>query len=204
MNKPVSPLCGHSICKSCMKRNMDVQIQKQPQYTCSICQQPYEARELQTNLIVLGMISKIKIKCLNEGCTWEGQHDEKEEHHKKCEFYIIVCPNGCLKKHIRGDMDGHMVHCKYQKLPCQYCSLQVRRYALEEHEKNCRDKPSPCPLGCGLNFPRLVKKDQTKNMNREGWGRGYPFNGRNARNFENGRGFLFQDGYTVGTSRTVV
>ena len=158
MNKPVSPLCGHSVCMSCMKTDIDAQMQRNSQCVCSICSKPFVARELLTNFIVLGMISKIKIKCLNEGCTWEGQHDEKEEHHKRCEFCSIVCPNGCRRKLIRRDLDRHNVHCKYQTLPCQYCSLRVRRFAWEEHEKNCRDRPSPCPLGCGVDFSRLVLK----------------------------------------------
>ena len=164
MNKPVSPLCGHSVCTSCMKRDIDVQMQRRSQCTCSICAKPFVASELLNNFIVLGMISKIKIKCVNEGCTWEGRHDEKEVHHKTCEFCTIVCPNGCRRELIRGDLDGHNVHCKYQTLPCRYCSLPIRRFALEEHERNCRDRPSPCPLGCGENFPRLVeKRDGKKN-----------------------------------------
>ena len=158
MNKPVSPLCGHSVCKSCMKTDIDVQMQRNSQCVCSTCSIPFVARELQTNFIVLGMISKVKIKCLNVGCTWEGQHDEKEVHHKTCEYCVVVCPNGCRKKFIRRDLDAHNAHCKHQTLPCQYCNLGIKRFALEEHEKSCRNRPSPCPLGCGMDFPRLVKK----------------------------------------------
>ena len=154
MNKPVSPPCGHSICMFCMKRDIDMQMQSKSQCTCFICTKPFGARELVTNSVVLGMISKIKIKCLNEDCTWEGKHGEKEEHHQKCKFGIIVCPNGCRKKLIRGDLDGHNVRCKYRTLPCQYCSLQVRRFAFGDHERNCRERPSPCQLGCGVNYPR--------------------------------------------------
>ena len=84
----------------------------------------HKTRELVSNSVVLGIISKIKIKCLNEGCTWEGKHGEKEEHYQKCKFGIIVCPNGCRKKLIRGDLDGHNARfpasiavCKYEDLP---------------------------------------------------------------------------------------
>ncbi|XP_078383160.1 TNF receptor-associated factor 5-like isoform X1 [Oculina patagonica] len=158
MNLPVSLTCGHTACKECIKKMMEEQRNRDNQqpsrHICFNCQTAFAAVQLKKNIVLYKLIGKIKIRCTNNGCSWKGQQEDMEKHFKECEWCKITCPAGCRLRLFRHSLDTHLETCKYQKVPCSYCGVHVRRFAFGEHESNCTDKPSPCPLGCAEYLPR--------------------------------------------------
>lgn len=147
MNQPVSISCGHSACKACLQESI-----AKNKKTCPICRVNID--NLNTNIAVKAMISKIKVRCANSGCSWVGKHHEKENHSDNCPFLLMRCPNGCIGSQPRSALDQHLTACPYQRLPCGYCNVGVPRYHLEPHMENCPESPRLCPLQCGERLPR--------------------------------------------------
>lgn len=154
MNRPVSLQCGHSACKCCVERMIEMQ-HTSPQNKCFVCKKIFKPDQIQVNFVVNALISKMKITCTNDDCSWEGRHEQKEEHCDNCQLCLVVCQNGCFTRHIiRRNLEEHLNLCQYQKVPCRHCTRGIRRCSLAEHEGSCTETPSQCPLACGDSFPR--------------------------------------------------
>ena len=151
MNKPVSLICGHSACQACLKEQW-----KNMQKTCAICRKVFSLEQLKINVTLNALVKNVPVKCMNNDCKWVGRQEEMEDHFKSCPFLPLDCPNGCTFSHRRGNLEEHLVSCPYKQVPCQFCSKGISRFALQNHEKNCEEKPLPCPLECHERFPRSV------------------------------------------------
>ena len=155
MNKAFSLPCGHSACKECLVKMAQMRHQAVPK-TCPVCTTSFAGQQLRTNVIVNGLISKVKVICTNNGCSWTGEQGKKEEHYDKCPFLIVGCPNGCPSTYLRGRIGHHLANCPNQRVECKFCKNEIRRVRLATHERNCTETPRACPLGCGDNLPRFV------------------------------------------------
>ena len=150
MNEPVSLSCGHSACKACLLER----IAKQ-RTTCPLCRViQIDANNLNPNIAVKATISKINVRCTNNGCSWTGQHSEKENHWGTCPFMLVECPNGCVGHRQRAALNEHLAACPYEKVPCTFCSVGVPRFYHDTHMENCDQGPLLCPLQCGERLPR--------------------------------------------------
>ena len=111
------------------------------------------------------MLKAFKVKCPNssEGCEWQGELGDAEEHlQKTCQHQKLDCPNGCgaekmeytqLQKHSR-------YRCPNRSYKCPHCDHRgVYKDVTTTHYTNCEDFPLPCPAGCGLR-----RKRKRKNM----------------------------------------
>lgn len=151
MNQPVSMTCGHSACKACLHTMMyNTTLRK----TCPLCRERITPGNLNINIAVRALISKIIVRCINVGCEWVGEHRNINDHSVNCQFMLVNCPNGCIEKYRRSGMDEHLAVCPSQRLPCGFCNVGVSRRDLGTHEKNCPDGPRQCPLECGERMQR--------------------------------------------------
>ena len=156
MNRPVSLLCGHSGCQECIHQLISNQSGGGREKVCAVCREPINEHMLNISIPLSSVISKLNVKCTNVGCTWVGEHGSKERHQETCSFLLLECPNGCPGSHLRDSLERHLEICPQEKVPCKYCTAEVERYILDQHEPTCQEKPGPCPLNCGHNLPRSV------------------------------------------------
>ena len=156
MNRPVSLLCGHSGCQECLQQLISTQSGGGREKACAVCRAKINEQTLNISIPLCSVISKLTVQCTNVGCTWVGEHGCKERHQEICSFLLMECPNGCAGSHLRDSIQHHLKICPKEKVPCKHCTAEVERCKLDLHEPTCQEKPGPCPLNCGHNFPRLV------------------------------------------------
>ena len=76
-----------------------------------------------------------------EYCQRTGPAKDLEEHHKKCDKYILQCPNECEEKLTRGEVAEHNETCPKLALACPFeglvqCSENpINREDIPEHNK---------------------------------------------------------------------
>ena len=156
MNRAVSLLCGHSGCQECIHQLISNQSGGGREKACAVCREPINEHMLNISIPLSSVISELNVKCTNVGCSWVGEHGSKERHQETCSFLLLECPNGCPGSHLRDSLERHLEICPQEKVPCKYCTAEVERYILDQHEPTCQEKPGPCPLNCGHNLPRSV------------------------------------------------
>ena len=154
VNQPVSTsCCGQLFCENCIK----------DQHPCPTCRKRFIIKPEAGSA---RLMKAFKVKCPNssEGCEWQGDLGDAEEHlEKNCQYGDVVCPNGCGKKMKCNLLQNHIEHdCPQRVYKCPHCDQWG---AYEEvttvHFTNCRDFPLPCPAGCRL---RRKRKRKRKNM----------------------------------------
>ena len=151
MHQPVGIACGHSACKACLEEMI---AKSNYQATCPTCRHAIEPGQLNINIATRALISRIRVKCTNDGCEWVGQNQEKEKHRDTCPFMLMTCANGCIGVYRRNELDQHLAACPYQLVPCVFCNAGVPRFHLDTHVENCPEGPRLCPLQCGERLPR--------------------------------------------------
>lgn len=66
--------CGHTFCLDCIETTV-----------CQICDKKIVVK--QKDLIAIGMINELKVKCLNQGCPFNGSYEEYlHDHGKNCKL----------------------------------------------------------------------------------------------------------------------
>ena len=153
MNQPVSMPFGQSACKTCLEEMLSKSVRGK---TCPLCRETINPGKLNINLAVRALISRIGVRCINVGCTWNGEHCDMKNHSDICQLMVLQCPNGCNESHPRERLDHHLAACPYQKMPCRFCKVGVPRFNLDTHVENCPEGPQQCPLQCGKRLPRYV------------------------------------------------
>ena len=157
MNHSVSLICGHSACKECM--NTLVKRQASRQKNCPLCRAVIADISFKINVPLNAIISKLDIRCTNNGCTWIGAHHEKAGHQDNCQFLERSCPHGCAGTFFVQSLEEHLRDCQFERVTCQHCLDTSPRYMMRTHEKVCIQRPQDCPLGCGEKFRRSVKSE---------------------------------------------
>jgi len=132
MNEPVSLSCRHSACKACLQESITNQRK-----TCPLCHVILDAFNLNPNIAVKALISKINVHCTNGGCSWTGQHSDKERHWDTCPFMLVECPNGCIENQQHSALDENLAACPHEKVSCMFYSVGVPRFHLDTHLENC-------------------------------------------------------------------
>ncbi|KAK3746437.1 hypothetical protein QZH41_012150 [Actinostola sp. cb2023] len=83
----------------------------------------------------------LKIKCPNDGCTWQGELGNLQEHKKVCPKCPVSCPNNCGRKLPREKVTSHKSsECPLTIVPCSYesfgCNFKGKRQDLNDHVMN--------------------------------------------------------------------
>ena len=146
MEEPVSTSCDHLFCKNCIKY----------QPTCPTYRKQFTTAPDRGSV---KMLNAFKVKCPNsvEGCKWQGDLGDAEEHlEEKCQHLKVKCPNRCGskvdRKHMRRHTQGDCFHRPYK---CPHCDHKgVYKDVTTVHYTTCGDFPLSCPAGCGKKIKR--------------------------------------------------
>ena len=110
-------------------------------------------------------VGELKVYCPNKqhGCKAELKISEYEGHltlanNKGCSCVELDCPNKCLAKVFRGEMEVHTREkCPRRVVSCEWCNSKGEYELIAgDHVKTCPSFPLPCPRGC---VAKLVRKD---------------------------------------------
>jgi len=99
--------CGHLFCKNCIYNvNNTISLSAK----CPLCNKKSNTFKYikNSNQFAYKILSSVKIRCPNEGCTKELLAGDLKYHFKKCEYDLIDCEY-CDKKNIyRKDLKCHL------------------------------------------------------------------------------------------------
>ena len=134
--------CGHSICGSCQKRQVD-----QSATRCPVC-----------NVNLVGYIPNIalrnaarEISCTCKHCRRQFTAEAVESHKNECGEIPLQC-NTCPEKFPRNQLRFH--ECPNEITDCT-CGARVKRMEMQQHKTHhCPCLPVFCPLACGLELAR--------------------------------------------------
>jgi TNF receptor-associated factor 4 len=140
MKDPVSCREGHTFCRYCVSKHLDVQ--------------PLTTDKLVPNRLIRSLIEDSEVHCISneDSCDWTGKLKDAESHYINCPFSpfkISPCPhNGCDDVCIQRDLPLHMKNCLYRLVPCDWCDLSDTIDVIYSHTSVCPKRPVPCPNGC--------------------------------------------------------
>lgn len=100
MLRPVTLPCGHSACRNCYRRLLEIEEQKSKTTAlCPECRKHFGRESLIVSYAMDRVTSSLEVQCLNEDCEWKGQLGEAEDHNRQCPRQAkISCPLGCNEK----------------------------------------------------------------------------------------------------------
>lgn len=141
--------CGHSICGSCQKRQVD-----QSATRCPVC-----------NVNLVCYIPNIALRnaarelaCTCKHCNRQITAEAVESHKNECGEIPLQC-NTCPEKFPRNQLGFH--ECPNEITDCT-CGARVKRMEMQKHKtQHCPCLPVFCPLACGL---ELARKDISLHM----------------------------------------
>ena len=119
--------CGYNFCYNCINS--------------SDC--PFGCKETkikESSLAVKNLLSFLRFKCPNKGCTVSFEYSKIEAHNEECPFKLIKCPNrNCEKLFLRKDISNHVNNeCEYLMIKCKYCNYEFLKREIEHHENICK------------------------------------------------------------------
>ena len=97
------------------------------------------------------------MKCDNEenGCEWNGELRQLDDHMAGCESSLICCPNECLDDELkevfvmRKDLDSHLCECPNREFECPHCQERGKYHEMTgDHLDDCPQIEVPCPKKC--------------------------------------------------------
>ena len=146
MKEPVSTSCEHLFCQNCIK----------DQPTCPTCRKRFTTTPDRGSVRI---VKAFKVKCPNsvEGCKWQGDLGDAEEHlEEKCQHQKVKCPNRCGSKLDRKHLRRHTQRdCTHRPYKCPYCDHKgVYKDVTTVHYTTCGDFPLSCPAGCRKKIKR--------------------------------------------------
>ena len=133
--------CGQHLCRTCRGR-----LLASGKAECPMCREPNTLEDARLNKHLRRQVNDLKVRCKyhEEGCTWEGELRNLEEHlaKKRCDF-MIVCSFGCGELVPRNAMQEHKVsHCRKRPFTCEHCGYHnALDIVTEKHYPICRSRP---------------------------------------------------------------
>ena len=142
----LSVCCGHTFCKSCLEGS------KKFSNICLMCRS--EEFTAIFNKQADRAIQSLHVFCINkkQGCEWQGEVNDINDHLGNCLFQVIHCPNDCRESLQRQYLTNHVeTECPRRTVSCQYCN-DVGEYQFVEgqHKEECPKFPVQCPNECEI------------------------------------------------------
>ena len=146
MKEPVITSCDHLFCGNCIEG----------QQTCPTCRKRFTTTPDRGSVRI---VKAFKVKCPNsvEGCKWQGDLGDAEEHlEEKCQHQKVECPNGCGEKMKRKTVQLHtQSDCTHRPYKCPHCDHKgVYKDVTTVHYTTCGEFSLSCPTGCGKKIKR--------------------------------------------------
>ncbi|OJD37665.1 traf-type zinc finger protein [Diplodia corticola] len=150
---PKRLLCEHTFCDACLSNHIRYAVGQSFSYPGSGARCPTCRRELNMDTepravsrIITNMLDELLVKCPNkaEGCDWQGQRCEAQDHVDfACEYRLVECPaRACSHPVMAKDLDKECLH---SYVNCEYCEETVMVIALEAHHlKACPFRMDEC------------------------------------------------------------
>lgn len=203
LRDPVQAFCGHRYCKMCL----EAEIGGGEQIRCQQCleEDPVGDQGEDLSIITPDQIfpdnaikremGRLRVKCPNTGCTWDGIFRQYEEHFQVCDFKCVKCPD-CQRLVRETEFETHQdTECAYV---CQQCNATVLtrlrtehverecpkavvacglcgkegivRESLAAHQQSseCGNIPVTCPVGCGV-IERKEYQNHFRSLHHEVW-----------------------------------
>uniref|UniRef100_A0A7M5V8Y6 Uncharacterized protein n=1 Tax=Clytia hemisphaerica TaxID=252671 RepID=A0A7M5V8Y6_9CNID len=131
--------CGHRYCKKCIEDFHEKNPKK--------CPQDWQDNEWFKDLGKEREILDLKIRCKNhrDGCTWQNELRDQEEHLKTCDFETIQCNLRCGEPVLRKNLQNHLDKdcplistCEYSDFGCLFKGTRDQLYnhmsqAINQH-----------------------------------------------------------------------
>ncbi|XP_066917356.1 TNF receptor-associated factor 4-like [Clytia hemisphaerica] len=131
--------CGHRYCKKCIEEFHEKNPKK--------CPQDWQDNEWFKDLGKEREILDLKIRCQNhrDGCTWQNELRDQEEHLKTCDFETIQCNLRCGEAVLRKNLINHLDKdcpfistCEYSDFGCLFKGTRDQLYnhmsqAINQH-----------------------------------------------------------------------
>ena len=148
--------CEQTFCKECLSK------WSRRNRTCPHCRSTGFSTMFRKQ--INRKINELKVYCPNKqhGCKAELKISEYDGHlslaNKGCSYVELDCPNKCLAKVFRGEMEVHTREkCPKRVVSCEWCNSKGEYELIAgDHVKTCPSFPHPCPRGC---VAKLVRKD---------------------------------------------
>ena len=107
-------------------------------------------------------IKELKVKCDNHknGCKWEQELAQLEEHLSKCGYAKVRCKNKCKQYVMRHNISNHLQNqCPMREYQCPKCKEKGKYQTITtDHLEVCLEHDITCPNpGCGVGFKRKEK-----------------------------------------------
>ena len=161
--EPMLTKCGHQFCQECLRP-----LIRDGNVTCFMCREELKKSEMFLNNMTKREILSLKILCdkCEEGCSWQGELRQGDEHNQECGYVVEACSNDCGKRIMRKDMDYHKQNeCNRLIVGCCYCDTELEYGQLTVHYEICDSYPVDCPYECGT---QVARKDVEVHISREG------------------------------------
>ncbi|XP_066934050.1 calponin homology domain-containing protein DDB_G0272472-like [Clytia hemisphaerica] len=131
--------CGHRYCKKCIEEFHEKNPKK--------CPQDWQDNEWFKDLGKEREILDLKVRCKNhrDGCTWQNELRDQEEHLKTCDFVTIQCNLQCGEPVLRKNLKNHLDKdcplistCEYSDFGCLFKGTRDQLYnhmseAINQH-----------------------------------------------------------------------
>jgi hypothetical protein len=160
LNNPVLDECGHTFCRNCFVRICDYHDE-----LCPISRKPIHKSQLIPNLPIKAMLDDLELKCihLTQGCGWEGNVREVDDHLLRCDYQFVICTNKCGLMIMRIAMMDHCNSCLMRPVICENChkELPYTDYINRHLPKDCPEVQVICPNNCGRKLARKLVKNHT-------------------------------------------
>ena len=144
---PLVDKCGHIYCAHCIEN----------QGHCPISLEPFTS-QLNPVEFISRVLNKNKVFCKNKHkeCKWIGKLQDLIDHiSKECKKQEVNCGNSECKVIVdREDYENHLIECDFKIIRCSDCSIEIQKFKLASHTKECPKFKIDCINKCALKIPR--------------------------------------------------
>ena len=140
MLRPVTLPCGHSACRNCYRRLLEIEEQKSKTTAlCPECRKHFGRESLIVSYAMDRVTSSLEVQCLNEDCEWKGQLGEAEDHNRQCPRQAkISCPLLVLSAGTLMQGEGCLSRRQKSSLTIHSLSFHARERKSERREREAR------------------------------------------------------------------
>lgn len=156
LDDPIQTFCGYRACSNCYEKKIAATNQcpfeemREEQFT--------DKKHHFPDRFVVRDIMALKCYCYykENGCTWEGEITDLDNHMEICGYYFVMCP-ACKTNVLEQDLSTHQENqCPQRMKTCSRCHQEYRVCREKEHDLQCEQTGRRCPFNCG---ETVLRKD---------------------------------------------